>query len=71
MSFLEEVFSEDVDEDAGNFVQFRSVDVASETDFVGDEQLFFLGVTKKSTANVNTLSILIECTIDMIKNIIR
>jgi hypothetical protein len=47
MSFLAEVLSEDVDEDADNFVQFESVDVAGETDFVGDEQLFFLGVTKK------------------------
>jgi hypothetical protein len=47
MSFLAEVLSEDVDKDANNFVQFELVDVPSETDFVGDEQLFFLGVTKK------------------------
>ncbi len=47
MSFLAEVLSEDVDKDADNFVQFESVDVAVKTDFVGDEQLFFLGVTKK------------------------
>ena len=48
MSFLAEVLSEDVDEDADNFVQFESVDVAGKTDFVGDERLFFLGVTKIS-----------------------
>ncbi len=47
MSFLAEVLSEDVDKDADNFVQFELVDVAGETDFVGDEQLIFLGVTKK------------------------
>jgi hypothetical protein len=47
MSFLAEVLSEDVDKEANNFVQFESVDVAGETDFVGDEQLFFVGVTKK------------------------
>jgi hypothetical protein len=47
MSFLAEVLSEDVDKEANNFVLFESVDVAGETDFVGDEQLFFLGVTKK------------------------
>jgi hypothetical protein len=47
MSFLAEVFGDDIDEDANNFFQFESVDVAGETDFVGDEQLFFLGVTKK------------------------
>ncbi len=47
MSFLAEVLSEDVDKDADNFVQFESVDAAGETDFVGDKQLFFLGVTKK------------------------
>jgi hypothetical protein len=47
MSFLAEVLSEDVDKDADNFVRFESVDVAGETDFVGDEQLFFLAVTKK------------------------
>jgi hypothetical protein len=47
MSFLAEVLSEDVDEDANNFVQFELVDVAGETDFIGDERLFFLGVTKK------------------------
>jgi hypothetical protein len=47
MSFLAEVLSEDVDKDANNFVQFELVDVAGETDFVGDKQLFFLGVTKK------------------------
>ncbi len=47
MSFLAEVLSEDVDKDANNFVQFESVDVAGETDFIGDEWLFFLGVTKK------------------------
>ncbi len=44
MSFLAEVLSEDVD---NNFVQFELVDVAGETDFAGDEQLFFIGVTKK------------------------
>ncbi len=47
MSFLEEVLCEDVDEDADNFVQFELVDVAGETDFLVDKQLFFLGVTKK------------------------
>jgi hypothetical protein len=47
MSFLAEVLSEDVEEDANNFVQFELVDVAGKTDLVGDEQLFFLGVTKK------------------------
>ncbi len=47
MSFLAEVLREDFDEDANNFVQFESVDIAGKTDFVGDEQLFFLGVTKK------------------------
>ncbi len=47
MSFLAEVLSEDIDKDTENFVQFESVDVASETDFVDDSQLFFLGVTKK------------------------
>jgi hypothetical protein len=47
MSFFAEVLSEDVDKDADNFVQFELVDVAGETDFVGDEQLFFLGVTKQ------------------------
>ncbi len=47
MSFLAEVLSEDVDEKADNFVQFELVDVAGKTDFVGDEWLFFLGVTKK------------------------
>jgi hypothetical protein len=47
MSFLAEVLSEDIDEDANNFVQFESVTNAGETDFVGDERLFFLGVTKK------------------------
>ncbi len=47
MSFLAEVLSEDVDKDGNNFVQFESVDIAGETDFVGDERLFFLGVTKK------------------------
>ena len=47
MSFLAEVLSEDVDKDADNFVQFELVDVAKETDFVGDEWLFFLGVIKK------------------------
>jgi hypothetical protein len=46
--FLAEVLSEDVDEDTNNFVQFESVDVAGETDFVGNEQLFFLGVSKKN-----------------------
>ncbi len=45
------------------------VDVAGETDFVGDEQLFFLGVTKKSRTNVNTSSIFIECTINTIDSI--
>jgi hypothetical protein len=48
MSFLAEVLGEDADKDANNFVQFESVDVPGETDFVGDEQLFFLGVTKKN-----------------------
>jgi hypothetical protein len=47
VSFLAEVLREDFDEDANNFVQFESVDIAGKTDFVGDEQLFFLGVTKK------------------------
>jgi hypothetical protein len=47
MSFLAEVLNEDVDKDANDFVQFESVDVTGETDFVGDEQLFFFGVTKK------------------------
>ncbi len=47
MSFLAEVLSEDVDKDADNFVQFESDEVAGKTDFVGDKQLFFLGVTKK------------------------
>ena len=47
MSFLAEVLSEDVEEDANNFVQFELVDVTGKTDFVDDEQLFFLGVTKK------------------------
>jgi hypothetical protein len=47
MSLLAEVLSEDVDKDANNFVQFESVEVTGKTDFVGDEQLFFLGVTKK------------------------
>ena len=68
MSFLAEVLSEDIDKDADNFVQFELVDVAGETDFVGDKQLFFLGVTKKSRTNVNTSSILIECTINTIDN---
>jgi hypothetical protein len=69
MSFLAEVLSEDVDEDADDFVQFESVDVTGETDFIGDERLFFLGVTKKSRTSVNTSSILIKCTINMIDNI--
>jgi hypothetical protein len=47
MSFLAEVLSEDIDKDTDNFVQFELVDVAGKTDFVGDKQLFFLGVTKK------------------------
>ncbi len=47
MSFLVEVLSEDIDKYADNFVQFELVDVTSETDFVGDKRLFFLGVTKK------------------------
>ncbi len=47
MSFLAEVLSEEVDKDADDFVQFELVDVAGETYFVGDKQLFFLGVTKK------------------------
>jgi hypothetical protein len=47
MSFLAEVLSEDVDEEANDFVQFELVDVAGETDFIGDKQLFFVGVTKK------------------------
>ncbi len=47
MSFLAEELSEDIDKDADNFVQFESVDVTSETDFLGDKQLFFLDVTKK------------------------
>ncbi len=41
------LLSEEVDEDADDFVKFELVDIAGETDFVGDEQLFFLGVTKK------------------------
>jgi hypothetical protein len=70
MSFLAEVLSEDVEEDADNFVQFESVDVTGKkTDFVVEERLFFLGVTKKSRTNVNTSSISIECTIDTINNI--
>jgi hypothetical protein len=69
MNFLAEVLSEDVDEDANDFVQFELVDIASETDFVGDEQLFFLGVTKKSRTNANTLSISIKCMINTIDNI--
>jgi hypothetical protein len=48
MSFLAEISSEDIDKDANNFVQFESVDVTGETDFVGDERLLFLGVTKKT-----------------------
>ncbi len=48
MSFLVEVLSEDIDKDTNNFVQFELVDVAGETDFVGDKRLFFLGVTKKN-----------------------
>ncbi len=60
MCFLPEVLSEDVDKNVNNFVQFESVDVAGETDFVGDEQLFFLGVTKKSRTNINTSLILIK-----------
>jgi hypothetical protein len=55
MSFLAAVLSEDLDKDANNFVQFELVDVAGKADFVGDKQLFFLGVTKKSQTNVNTL----------------
>jgi hypothetical protein len=47
MSFLAEVLSEDIDIEADNFVQFESVNVASETDFAGDKQLFFVGITKK------------------------
>jgi hypothetical protein len=47
MSFLAEVLSEDVDKEADNFVQFEPVDVAGKTDFAGDKQLFFVGVTKK------------------------
>jgi hypothetical protein len=47
MSFIAEVLTEDIDKKADDFVQFELVDVAGETDFVGDEQLFFLGVTKK------------------------
>jgi hypothetical protein len=47
MSFLAEVLSEDVDEEANDFVQFELVDVAGKTDFVGDEWPFFVGVTKK------------------------
>ncbi len=46
MSFFAEVLSEDVDKNADDFVQFESVDVAGTTDFVGDEQLLLLGVTK-------------------------
>ncbi len=69
MSFLAEVLSEDIDKDADNFVQFELVDVAGETDFVGDDQLFFLGVTKKSRTNVNISPISIKCTIDTIDNI--
>ncbi len=69
MSFLAEVLSEDVDKEANNFVQFESVDVAGETDFVGDERLFFIGVTKKNRTNVNTSLILIKCMIYTIDNI--
>ncbi len=47
MSFLAEVLSKDFDKDADDFVQFELVDVPGKTDFVGDERLFFLGVTKK------------------------
>ncbi len=47
MSFLAEVLSEDVDKEANNFVQYESVDVAGDTDFVGDNRMFFVGVTKK------------------------
>ncbi len=47
MSFPAEVLSEDIDEDADNFVQFESFDVAGKTYFMGEERLFFLGVTKK------------------------
>jgi hypothetical protein len=47
MSFLAEILSEDVDKEADNFVQFELVDVAGETDFAGDERLFFVGITKK------------------------
>ncbi len=53
MSFLAEVLSEDIDKDANNFVQFELVDVAGETDFVGDKQLFLLGVTKKKPDQCN------------------
>ncbi len=37
ISFLAEILSEDVDKDADDFVQFEPVDVAGETDFIGDE----------------------------------
>ncbi len=47
MSFLAEVLSEDIDKDADDCVQFEAVDIARETDLVGDKRLFFLGVTKK------------------------
>ncbi len=47
MRFLAEVLNEDIDEDANDFVQVELVDVAGETDFVGDKRLFFLGVTKQ------------------------
>jgi hypothetical protein len=47
MSFLAEVLSEDTDKEADNFVQFELVDVAGNTDFVGDDRIFFVGVTKK------------------------
>ncbi len=52
MSFLAEVLSEKVDEDTNNIVQFESVDIAGQTDFIGDEQLFFLGVTKEKAGQM-------------------
>jgi hypothetical protein len=69
MSFLAEVLSEDIDKEANNFVQFKLVDVAGKTEFAGDKQLFFVGVTEKSRTKKNTSSISIECMINTINNI--
>jgi hypothetical protein len=66
MSFLAEVLSEDIDKEADNVVQFELVEVADNTDFVGDDIMFFVGVTKKRKTDVNTSLISIECTIDKI-----